>query len=408
MSSFKPGSRRFIVLMGALTAQAAIAVDVLLPALPAMVEEVGVSAASAQLTIGLFIAGFAVGQIGWGWLSDWLGRKPIILMGTGGYIIMTFLCAVADSGTELLVWRFVLGIFASASVTITRAILRDHFTGVQLARQMAAMMVIFFMSPMLAPQLGTLLLFLAGWRSVFWVPGIISIVCFVVIWTSLAESHPVAKRRRSSLLQIFGTAIDMVRHPMSGLCLAIHASMSVGLLAWISSSSLILTGFYGVEEYYFGLFFTVTAAVQLAGSVCCNRLLKSHSPSYVMGLGGACCAVGGVTVFAVTILLAGPLWSLMVGVWFFMFGFGLIVPAAGGLALHAFGTAGGLAAAIMGSIQSFLGSGGSVLSAFLYDGTARSLGIGIGLSAIAACLFALMLSHRLRVNPELLDPPAET
>lgn len=404
---FNPQSRRFIILMGILTAQAALAVDVLLPALPAMVQDLGMTTTAAQLTVGFFIGGFAVGQIGWGWLSDWIGRRSIILIGTGGYAVSTFFCAVADNGGELIIWRLIMGIFASASVVVTRAMLRDHFSGVDLARKMAAMTTVFFLSPMLAPQFGTLIMLYGGWRSVFWIPGIISVICLIIVWRSLDESLPKSMRRRSSLLEIWHTANAMIRHPISGLCFAIQASMSAGLMAWISSSSLILTGYFAVPEQHFGLFFSATAMFQLSGTIISNRLLKRRSPSYAMGLGALSCAIGGTLIFMVTVPFVGPLWSMMLGMWIYMLGFGLIVPASGGMALHAFGIVGGLAAAMLGSVQSLVGSLGSVFSAYIYDGTPSSLGIAVGLSAFIACLMAMLLSYRLHKQPRLLDHPED-
>ncbi len=400
-----PEGRSFIILAGALTAQAAMAVDVLLPALPIMIREMAMTPSSAQLTIGMFMAGFALGQIAWGWLSDWVGRRPVILIGSGGYALTTLMCALSDSGSELVFWRLILGVFSSASVAATRAMMRDNFTGTHLARQMSAITAIFFLSPIIAPQLGTVLMLTGSWRSVFWVPGIISVLSLVICWRYLAESHVKTNRRRLSFWKIWLILIDIIRHPLSGVCLAIQASMSFGLLIWISSSSLILTGHYLVPVKYFGLVFAGTATVQLSGSILCSRLLRYRDPSYVMALGGGCCIIGGGLAFIVTVLTDGSLLWLMTGIWIYMLGFGLIVPSSGGMALHAFGAVSGLAAALLGSAQSLVGSMGSAMSAVLYDGTPTSLGIGIGLSALMASSMALLLSHRLHKKPELLADP---
>lgn len=408
---FAPNSRSLIVLLGLSTALIAMGIDVLLPALPVMVRELGLSPGQAQLAVGLYIAGFALGQIGWGWLSDSHGRRPVMLLGTGGYAVATLLCAFIDSGASLLALRFVQGLFSSATRTASRAMLRDLFTGVPLARKMSAMTSVFFLSPLLAPQLGTLLLIVAGWRGVFWLPGLVAAGCFAVCWLRLAESHPKHLRRRSSPGDILHLAAAMVKHPLSGPCLALQAGMSIGLMIWISSSSLILVGHFDVPAHLFGLFFSATALVQFCGAMLCNRLLKRGAPAPVMALGASCVVVGGLLMLAVTLPGGGTLWQMMGAMWVYMLGFGLIVPASGGMALHAFGAAGGMAAALMGSIQSLSGSFGSALSAWTYDGTPRSLGIGIGLSAGIASLMALLLSRRLHRSPDLLgqvpDEPPE-
>lgn len=397
-----PDGLGFIVLAGALTAQAAIAIDALLPALPTVVAELGMNPGSVQLTIGLFMAGFALGQIAWGWAADWLGRRPVILIGTGGFILATAMCALADDGNSLIAWRLLQGLSSSASMAATRAMMRDHFTGVPLARKMAAMTAVFFLSPILAPQLGGLLLAIGGWRSVFLVPGVVAAAGLLVSWRALAESHPASRRQRRSAKDIGHAISAIVRHPLSGLCLGIQGAMSIGLLTWISSCSLIITGYYGLSVTAFGLLFAATATVQLGGSILCNQMLKFRGPPQVMALGAACVAIGGTVVLLVGTFWPGPLAALIGGMWVFMLGFGLIVPSSGGMALHAFGAMGGLAAAVLGSAQSLVGSTGSLLSALLYDGTPRSLGIGVALSAGLAFVFAASLSLRLARRPGLL------
>ena len=406
-SGLEPGGMTYLVLGGALTAQAALAIDSFLPALPAVVGELGMTSGGVQLTVALFMIGFAAGQIAWGWLSDWLGRRLVILVGTGGFILATLLCAAADSGPELIAWRTCQGLLASASMAATRAMFRDHFTGVKLARQMAAVSTVFFLSPIFAPQLGVGLMHLFGWRGVFFIPGLIALASFLFSWRALAESNPTSRRQRHSLATIVQSAWAMVRHPLTGLCLGIQGSMSIGLMTWISSSSLILTGQFQVSVRSFTLVFAATAGVQLLGSLLSHQLLRIRGAHEVMSLGGALCLLGGGLVFLVSVPLEAGLTWTMAGVWLYMLGFGMIVPTSTGMALHAFGLIGGLAAAILGTAQSLIGGLGSVMSSVLYDGSAFSLGVGIGLSGSLACAAAITLSYRLRSHPELLDSVEE-
>lgn len=399
----KPGGFGYILLAGSLAAQAALAVDSLVPSLPSIVSELGMSPGNVQLTVGVFMGGFALGQITWGWLSDWLGRRSVMLVGSGGYVTATLMCALSDGGGELIMWRLVQGLFSSASMAATRAMLRDHFQGVKLARQMSAMTTVFFLSPILAPQAGTALLHFFGWRASFLIPGLIGLTSLVMVWRAMSESHPPHRRRRRSIVVIARSLLEMLRHPLSSLCLGIQASMAIGLLTWISSASLILTGYYGVPVRFFGLFFAATASIQLLGSVLGNQLLKFRGTHEIMAVGAACCAAGGGILCLSTMAFQGPLWWTMSGVWLFMLAFGLIVPSSAGMALHAFGAIGGLATGLVGTMQSLTGSLGSIMSAALYDGSPSSLGIGVGLSALLATLAAAMLSLRLYKRPELLD-----
>jgi len=402
-----PGSFGYLVLAGILTAQAALAMDSLLPALPAIVSELDLSAGAVQLNVAGFMAGFALGQIVWGWTSDWLGRRPIILLGTGGFIFATFMCSLVDSGAGLIAWRAVQGLFSSASMAATRAMLRDHFSGVQLARNMAAVSIVLLATPIIVPQISAALLHLGSWRSVFAIPGLVSFGAFLVFWRALAESHPPAQRRRHLPAAVAQTVAAMLRHPLSSLCLAIQGGMSIGLITWLSAGSLVFTGHYGRTVEFFGLIHAATALVMLTGSIICNQALKRRGAHEVMALGGACCAVGGLGVFLAASVFEGSLWAVAASMWVFMLGFGLTVPSSGGMALHAFGAAGGIAAALVGCSQSLVGSMGSIVSAYLYDGTPRSLGIGVGLAAVVAFPPIVLLSRRLFLQPDLLANPGE-
>jgi MFS family permease len=200
----------------------------------------------------------------------------------------------------------------------------------------------------------------------------------------------------------------MLRHPLTGLCLGIQGGMSIGLMTWISSSSLILTGHFRVSVRFFTLVFAATALVQLLGSLLCNQLLKFRGAYEVMALGGGLCLAGGSLVFLVSVPFEAGLWWTVAGMWLYMLGFGVIVPSSTGMALHAFGAIGGLAAAVLGTAQSLVGGLGSVMSAMLYDGSPFSLGIGVALSAALACTAAITLSYRLRKNPGLLEGTDDT
>lgn len=405
--NLEPGGVGYLVLAGILTAQSALAMDSLLPALPTIVARLDLSAGAIQLNVAGFMAGFALGQIAWGWISDWRGRRPIILLGTCGFIFATLMCAGSDSGAELIAWRAGQGLFSSASMAATRAMLRDHFSGVPLARNMAAVSVVLLATPILVPQMSAALLQVAGWRSVFAIPAVISLGAILVYWRSLRESLPPQRRHRHSPAAIGRTIAAMLRHPLSNLSLAIQGAMSIGLMTWLSAASLVFVGHYGRTVGFFGLIHAGTAVVIMVGSVICNQALKRRGAHEVMALGGVCCGLGGLGVFLFASVFDASLWTLTLSTWLFMLGFGLTVPSSGGMALHAFGAAGGIAAALLGFSQSLVGSVGSVLSAVFFDGSPNTLGIGIGLAAALACPGIMLLSRRLYLDPSLLAHPEE-
>jgi DHA1 family bicyclomycin/chloramphenicol resistance-like MFS transporter len=157
----------------------------------------------------------------------------------------------------------------------------------------------------------------------------------------------------------------------------------------------------------FGLLFALMAAVMLGGSLLCNQMLKRFGPQAVMALGAVLIALGGATTFLVADIWLQPLPVLVTTVAVFFIGFGLVVPASGGMALHAFGAMGGLAAAVVGCTQGLVGSAGAIAVGRLYDGSPRALGIGFAVSAVLAVAFTSWLAVRLSRYPALLAHPEQ-
>ncbi len=173
-----PGSGAFIALIAAMTAMTAMTIDINLPAIPVTARDLGTSLTMAQLTVTVFFGGFAIGQLLWGSLSDRIGRKPGILIGTVLYEIATVGCALAPDIGTLLTLRVIQGIGAGAGAVLGRAIIRDLFQGAQMARILSLVMAAFILAPIVAPSIGAVILTFASWR---WIFGFLAIYGAVVL-----------------------------------------------------------------------------------------------------------------------------------------------------------------------------------------------------------------------------------
>jgi len=158
------GFMEFVVLVAAMMATQAMAIDAMLPAFPTIVLALHVSNANhGQWIVTAYMSGLGVGQLYWGLLSDRYGRRPVLLGGLGLYVLAALLCGLSGSFHALLFWRFVHGA-AAASVTVSRSVIRDLYSGRHLARVMSLTFVVFLMVPVVAPSLGQLILLLSPWR----------------------------------------------------------------------------------------------------------------------------------------------------------------------------------------------------------------------------------------------------
>jgi DHA1 family bicyclomycin/chloramphenicol resistance-like MFS transporter len=184
-----PFARNALVL-GLLSAIGPFAIDMYLPALPSIAGDLKASTAATQMTLMAFFMAFGVCQIVYGPLSDMIGRKPPLYFGLVVFGLGSVGCALAPSVEWLIAFRVLQGIGASAVMVIPRAIIRDLHTGVEAARLMALVMLVFSVAPILAPLTGSALIVPFGWRAVFVAVTIVSALTFLLVLTSLKETRP--------------------------------------------------------------------------------------------------------------------------------------------------------------------------------------------------------------------------
>jgi len=186
-----------VLVLGGLTAFGPLSIDMYLPALPRIGEELGGSASYVQLTLTACVAGLAVGQLLAGPLSDQFGRRMPLLVGTLGFAVASIACAFAPSVPTLVVLRFVQGLAGAAGIVITGAVVRDLYEGVAAARFFSRVMLVIGLAPIFAPVIGAQVSALVGWRGVFWVLAALGTILLV----GVASSAPTPGPRAGALPQ---------------------------------------------------------------------------------------------------------------------------------------------------------------------------------------------------------------
>jgi DHA1 family bicyclomycin/chloramphenicol resistance-like MFS transporter len=227
------GFLEFVVLAAAMMSTQAIAIDAMLPAFPVIVSALNVANENhIQWIVTAYMAGLGCGQLFWGLMSDRFGRRPILLGGLGLYVLAALLCGLTGSFHTLLVWRFVHGL-AAASVVVARSVIRDLYSGRQMARVMSLTFMVFLTVPILAPSLGALILWLAPWRYIFIVCGIFAGIVAAWAFFRLPETlHPEYRLtlNRSHILK----AVRLVAFSRSSLWYTLAMSvMFGGILAYV-------------------------------------------------------------------------------------------------------------------------------------------------------------------------------
>ena len=379
---------RLALVLGLLSAIGPFAIDMYLPALPAIGRALRADVHQVQLSLMAFFLTFAVSQIAYGPASDMFGRKPPLYVGIALFVVGSLGCALAPDITWLIVFRALQGLGGGAPNVITRAVVRDLHTGAEATRLMSLLMLVFSVSPILAPLVGSLIIDAGGWQAIFWAITAIGVAGLLLTTFALEETRPVAERAGSGLASTGRAFALLVRDPHF---MGLTGVVSFGLAAffvYLSNSSFVLINHYGLTPRQYGLAFGLNAASFIGASQLAGRLAHRYGNARVVsvsvaGFALAMCA-GSALNFAGVDTLATLIVMLMIG-----FGFlGLVMPAVSVMALDHHGEIAGAASALMGTLQMVSGALVIALMGPFVDGTARPMLAGIAVVALLTWLLA--------------------
>ncbi|MCE8015710.1 Bcr/CflA family multidrug efflux MFS transporter [Halomonas sp. MCCC 1A17488] len=392
-------ARRVALLVATNTALAPFAIDAYLPAMAALADSIGASIHHTELSLSAFLAGFALGQLLFGPLSDRVGRKPVLLGGLVAFLLASLVITSVDSLSELLAWRFVQALGGGATVVNSAAIVRDCFSGREAAKVMSTMAIIMLLAPLVAPVVGSGLLYLGDWWLIFvFLAGYAAFLMWLM-GTRLPETRdpgaPAASPR-----QMLGNYASVLRHreAMGYVC---AASMSfAGLFAFITASPFLYLEHYGLSPGHYPLVFGVNVVTMAASNRLNIRLLRWRSPQQNLRLGLAIqlTAASGLALLVATGLES--LWSVVPLVMLFAGTIGLVAPNAISSLLDHFHHMSATAAALQGSIQFSCGAlAGVLVGAFQIDSAWPMVATMLGAS-LAGNLGLRLLAGRAGLTPD--------
>ncbi len=382
MNAGLASKRRIVLVLGFLTGIAAVTIDVSLPAFPDMVRDLATSMSTGQKVVGFFMAGIALGQLPAGLISDRIGRIPVLYGGITIFTIAGIVCAATNSIELLLLARFVQGLGGSVGVVISRAIVRDIASGVQAARLMSIMVMIFTAAPMLAPIVGSFLVAAWGWRAPFVAVVAFGVLMLLGVNTALQETHRPA-RRVHPVRQLSSSLKEFFSHRRSVFGLLLLVLPAAGFIAVITASSAIVIEIYGFPVQAFGFIFAIWGFSILVASIISRHLVVAHGVLRMIGLGAILIGVASLQLLIIAWLGQVNFWLFWGNVCLYGFGVGFLMPNATALALDPVPQIAGVAASIIGTIQSLSSTAGALISSSLYDGTIRNVSIMLGVAGVA-------------------------
>jgi MFS transporter, DHA1 family, multidrug resistance protein len=352
-------SRTLIFALGVLSAFAPISIDMYLPSLPSIGLSLQASAAEVQLTLATFMFGMGLGQLIYGPLSDRYGRRTPLFWGIALYVLSSLGCALAPRVEVLIALRFVQALGGAAGPVIARAVVRDLYSGPDIARVLSIMTLVMGAAPILAPLLGGAVLAFAGWRAIFFVLTGAGVAAAALAHWQLPRT-PVLQPSAALADNLLRLLRDK-RFTSSALA---GACAQVTLFAYISSAPFVLMSLHRVDAQQFAVLFGVNAA-GFIGATQSNRLFLRRFPLAAIARGAAlwlCVAHAGL--FALTYLGVGPL-GFSASLFTCVIGLGLIFPNVTAIALQGHADIAGLASSVLGAVQF---GAGAIAAAVVADG----------------------------------------
>jgi len=380
----KPDLVRMALILGLLSCVGPFAIDMYLPALPAIADSLGAPVEATQYTLMSYFVAFGVCQLFYGPASDMFGRKPPLYFGLVLFAAASIGCALAPSIEWLIALRFVQGVGAASVMSIPRAVIRDRYTGTEATRLMTTVMLVISISPMLAPLAGSALIGPFGWPSVFIAVALATIASLVLTGVGLPETLKPEDRVPFRFSAMTGAFAVLLRDPgFMGLTLIGGMGMS-SFFIFISTASFIYTGHYGLTPTQFSLAFALNALGFFAASQFAANFGERFGSVAVVKWAVAGFATGACLLFGVVAAGFGA-FALLVGLLFVTNAFlGLVIPTAMVLSLEDHGPIAGTAAALGGALQMLQGAAGIVIVSLVFDGTPLPLVASIAVCALVA------------------------
>ncbi|MFP7233180.1 Bcr/CflA family efflux MFS transporter [Bacillus subtilis] len=373
-------------LLGMLAILGPLNIDMYLPSFPEIADDLSASASLVQLSLTACLVGLTIGQLIVGPVSDAQGRRKPLLICIFLFALSSLFCALSPNITTLVAARFLQGFTASAGLVLSRAIVRDVFTGRELSKFFSLLMVITAVAPMVAPMTGGAILLLpfATWHTIFHVLTIIGFLLVLLIALRLKETLPPEKRIPSSI----GTSVKTMGSLLKDRSFMGYA-LTVGFIhggsfAYVSGTPFVYQDIYGVSPQVFSILFGINGLAIISGSFIIGRFGGIIHEKNLLRMAVITAMIATAVLLTMTII-HGPLATLVISIFIYMITIGMVLTSTFTLAMERQGHRAGSASALLGMLPLLLGSIVSPLVG-INETTAIPMGVIIFVTAFIGSL----------------------
>ncbi len=388
-----PKPLRLTIILACLLAFASISTDLFLPALPAMGEALGAGEGTLNLTISSYLLGFGFGQLFWGPISDRFGRKGPITIGVAVFILGSAGCALSTSAEQIIGWRVVQALGASASVVLARAMVRDLYDRDDAARRLSTLMTVMAIAPLVGPSIGAQIMALASWRAIFWVLVAFGILTAFAVAT-LPESLPGTHRQSASLKSVASGYRDLLRNRVLFAHSGAIGFFYAGIFATIAGAPFAFISYHGLSPDLYGIVFASGIIGLMAANTANARLVLRLGSERMLLIGVSGASIAGLLAVVVALMDLGGATGLAAALFVFTACNGFILANAVAGALSSVQTRAGAAAALVGAFQYGGGMVGAAMVSALANETPVAMAIVMAIGGVGSLLCLLVARRR--------------
>lgn len=392
-----PSRTQLIFILGALTAFGPFSTDMYLPSFTVMARDMNASQAAVQATLSAFLIGLAVGQLVLGPLSDRYGRRLPLIAGILLYIAAALACALAPNIETLWVARFFQSLGVCAMIVVSRATVRDFYSGAEGAHFLSMLMLVLGLAPMVGPPVGAFILDVYGWRGIFLLHAALGALVLVMVMLVFPESLQKQHRAQGGILRALAGYVTLLRDPHYIVPTIAGDLVFAGLFAFLAGGPFVLAGVYGLEPQQFAFVFSFNAFGFLLGTQINAHLVRRYGPTRMLTAGLSLYAFAAVTMLFNALTGFGGLAGIVLPLFLLFLSVGAAPANALALAQEHYPRMAGSAAALFGSIQFGIGAVSGILVGLLHDGTAIPMaGIIVTAAAVALAVNLLLTPKETR------------
>lgn len=370
-----------LITLGALTTLGPFSTDAFLPALPRMADELAAANGQVQLTLTGVTVGMALGQLFAGPLSDGVGRRRPLLVGSVAMAASAVGAALAPNLAVLVAWCVAMGLAASCGMVLSRAVVSDRVEGPALVSSYALLGTLTSIGPIASPIVGVVVLTLFGWRAIFVTLGLLAAACFVALAFAVPESLALGRRIPHPLRSLPRNTMTALRSPTYLGAATVIWFAFAAMFAYIAGSAFMVQSVLGLSPFAYSITFGVNGVGLILAGILTARLSGRMNAHDVIAIGLGMQGVAAVVILVTALTGTVSVWTLLPALFLIASSMGIIFGPATTISLHGLRHVAGTALAVIGSVQ-FVGA--AIVSPLVeIDGPHNPVPFGV---VIAVCV----------------------